>query len=935
MKKAIFFILLSVFFTLNCAKAEWLNGWKYRVPIKINVGYQNGYNLTDFQIKIKNIDFAEGMNWDLSDIRFTDSDGVTILPYFIERRLVSYNDVPVIINITDPYYTLSINYYPPDKFPETNIKYSYDGCGWWGSCIPNASKYSYLYLKYNVRIYGKIVKAYFETNCLLDYYVIVNNNTFYVSAYEGWRRTTDITQYLKEGWNEIKYACHYAGWIHFYWEMGINGIEIDSTRNYSTKFDTWVKVPLLIENSTKTIYMYYGNPNAKYEGKMWDNVSFYNYYGGVFDYDIFKMAHRIGVSRDDNTYNKDIFLTVKGYLGGTCDGCVMRMAGPGSGYCASWECYPQLDVSRGEVLYSKSGSIQHLTLTGQIGYGDWWPYADYVLAIESGPDHKCFMFQNRNISCIRLSDEVWEYTYPNNNALMMSAEGEHLCVLTFDGNIYCQGNILFNYTGHDAIFVSTSYDDKGCFMVRNGSIYCWGGAYSNIIEEPKKLFGKNFMCFLTKSNDVYCPSIKFNYTNHDVKDSDAGSTKLCILKKDKNVYCFNLTDFSVKKEYDNSNGEKVCVGNYHACVLTSNNNVYCWGWGTDYGQIINYLKNDAKDIYCGPYSTCIVTDNNNAYCWGKKAINFTSNNVLKVSGEPPFALLNNGTVFNGTHLKYVVGDATDISCYGSSCCVLRKGNITYCWGIGSYYRPDALNVLRYDDGVCVLRNIGDIECYGDYDNDFIKRGNVIGFSIGRSQNCFVTLYGDLYCNNKIVEKGKGNALAVDSDIGYNFLYLKDPYGDYVPADGIYSMFRKWAFTKPEYRTEYVCGNGVCEPGEDVSNCPQDCPGYCGDGICNPYYENVSNCPQDCGEAVNFLVNILTNPFFYLLMVSILVPGYISYKVGEKWGAVPGGIVFFIGFFTIMLSYTIYYSEMQYFLLISILIASILVAIIILKMIGGK
>ena len=47
----------------------------------------------------------------------------------------------------------------------------------------------------------------------------------------------------------------------------------------------------------------------------------------------------------------------------------------------------------------------------------------------------------------------------------------------------------------------------------------------------------------------------------------------------------------------------------------------------------------------------------------------------------------------------------------------------------------------------------------------------------------------------------------------------------------------------------VCGNGVCEPGEDSINCPQDCPpgGFCGDGACDPAIgEDCNSCPEDCG-----------------------------------------------------------------------------------------
>lgn len=47
----------------------------------------------------------------------------------------------------------------------------------------------------------------------------------------------------------------------------------------------------------------------------------------------------------------------------------------------------------------------------------------------------------------------------------------------------------------------------------------------------------------------------------------------------------------------------------------------------------------------------------------------------------------------------------------------------------------------------------------------------------------------------------------------------------------------------------VCGNGICEFGEDEFNCPKDCKEkpqqYCGDGTCG-YGESCHNCPKDCG-----------------------------------------------------------------------------------------
>ncbi len=42
-----------------------------------------------------------------------------------------------------------------------------------------------------------------------------------------------------------------------------------------------------------------------------------------------------------------------------------------------------------------------------------------------------------------------------------------------------------------------------------------------------------------------------------------------------------------------------------------------------------------------------------------------------------------------------------------------------------------------------------------------------------------------------------------------------------------------------------CGDGTCNGGENVNNCPLDCA-VCGDNICSEERnENIGNCPQDC------------------------------------------------------------------------------------------
>ena len=44
----------------------------------------------------------------------------------------------------------------------------------------------------------------------------------------------------------------------------------------------------------------------------------------------------------------------------------------------------------------------------------------------------------------------------------------------------------------------------------------------------------------------------------------------------------------------------------------------------------------------------------------------------------------------------------------------------------------------------------------------------------------------------------------------------------------------------------VCGDGLCEEGENSGTCPNECPPTCGDGFCS---EQCGFCVEDCGECV--------------------------------------------------------------------------------------
>jgi len=49
---------------------------------------------------------------------------------------------------------------------------------------------------------------------------------------------------------------------------------------------------------------------------------------------------------------------------------------------------------------------------------------------------------------------------------------------------------------------------------------------------------------------------------------------------------------------------------------------------------------------------------------------------------------------------------------------------------------------------------------------------------------------------------------------------------------------------------HTCGDGTCDPGEDICSCPADCIwAVCGDGFCCASgHENTCTCHADCGSA---------------------------------------------------------------------------------------
>ena len=91
-----------------------------------------------------------------------------------------------------------------------------------------------------------------------------------------------------------------------------------------------------------------------------------------------------------------------------------------------------------------------------------------------------------------------------------------------------------------------------------------------------------------------------------------------------------------------------------------------------------------------------------------------------------------------------------------------------------------------------------------------------------------------------VEKGKdGTAVEAKADTNYKF----DKWSDNKVTTATRTDTNVQANITVKAEFKISCGDNICDPWEDVNNCPTDCEG-CGDGKCIPP-ENAITCPRDC------------------------------------------------------------------------------------------
>ncbi|MEM0325357.1 MAG: DUF2341 domain-containing protein [Candidatus Aenigmatarchaeota archaeon] len=248
--------------------------YRYRIPIVIEE--VSGRDLIDVVIPLR-LNLREYIQSGLMrsnclDITFTDYDGYTKIPFWVER--CSDKDwrmqVRQIEIETKAYYsigTTDVGLIDYPNFPETPISY---GDNYYNTYDPwncnNCYMYIRVYLKYSPLDGEGPQDAFIRIRSDDDQAVWVNGKL--VGYGPIGTKAYDITSYIVPGDNEILIMCK-EGWgdEYCFFDFIIDGIYINRDGVHTKRVEKieeegsliWVRIPRIAARNNHTIYMYFGS----------------------------------------------------------------------------------------------------------------------------------------------------------------------------------------------------------------------------------------------------------------------------------------------------------------------------------------------------------------------------------------------------------------------------------------------------------------------------------------------------------------------------------------------------------------------------------------------------------------------------------------------------------------------------------------------------
>jgi len=329
------------------------------------------------------------------------------------------------------------------------------------------------------------------------------------------------------------------------------------------------------------------------------------------------------------------------------------------------------------------------------------------------------------------------------------SSGENFtCGLTSVGDVYCWGDKSYSQLGtsyadynsipHKVYRITNAVEiaagrDFACARISNGSVSCWG----------RGDLGQTGDGYPTTENRI------FGIRVHDVTSAlgiSAGESHACVLKKDRNVYCwgqnqfFQLGNSGSKRETIPVKVEglsavtQISSGLHHTCALTETQFVYCWG-GNQFGQlgrgvisiqgqkpsIVLGLKN-VESLQLGYNSSCALIKNEGFSCWGWN-INGELGTTDKFNLSLPEKISLSSIVESATALVAVsIGKSKACGLLNAS-----KANAILCWGnkvLTDEIKIGALSVSLGSNHGCLIQTTGSVACWGLNYNGQLGRGTI-------------------------------------------------------------------------------------------------------------------------------------------------------------------------------------------------------------------
>jgi len=318
------------------------------------------------------------------------------------------------------------------------------------------------------------------------------------------------------------------------------------------------------------------------------------------------------------------------------------------------------------------------------------------------------------------------------------SSGEHFtCGLTSVGDVYCWGDKSYSQLGTSAVDYNSTPNkvyqitnaveiaagrDFACARISDGSVACWG----------RGDLGQTGDGYLSTENRIFATRVHGVTTATGIS---AGESHACVLKKDRNVYCWGqnqllqlgnnlsrIETMPVKVE-GISAITQISSGLNHTCALTETQFVYCWG-DNKFGQLgigtplilkekPSIVLGLAKVVFLqlGYNSSCASIENVGFNCWG-----------WGNDGELAQADKFNRSLPEKISLASLVDSSTALVAISigkyKACGLLNsaKKNALLCWGTTVTTDPvsgsTGLSVSLGSDHGCVVQTTGTVACWG-------------------------------------------------------------------------------------------------------------------------------------------------------------------------------------------------------------------------------